>query len=299
MQLPDLRQIRAFAAVADEGSFTLAAHKLSVTQSAISHSVRTLEEQLDCRLLDRQGKRNTLTMEGEMFLRRCRRVIHELDLAARELDGMKGWGQGRIRIGAPPTLCHYLLPKVLRELRDCFPGCEAVIEAGDTAVLVKMLADFELDIVLGMKMKLERAVRYEPLFKDRLVFVVGPHHPWAQARKVDVATMGREQFIVYARASETYRMVEKHLAGVATRPPLVLADMEVIKEMAKVGVGIGVVAPWVARRELDDGSLVAIPISQPPLRREWGVYSLEIKTRSLVEETFVGISGMLGQEFAC
>ena len=83
------------------------------------------------------------------------------------------------------------------------------------------------------------------------------------------------------------------------RPPLVLADMEVIKEMAKVGVGIGVVAPWVARRELDEGSLVAIPISQPPLRREWGFYSLECKTRSLVEETFVGISGMLGEEFGC
>jgi DNA-binding transcriptional LysR family regulator len=299
MQLPDLRQIRAFAAVADEGSFTLAARKLSLTQSAISHSLRTLEEQLDCRLLDRQGKRSSLTVEGEMFLRRCRRVMHELDLAAREIDGMKGWGQGRIRIGAPPTLCHYLLPRVLREMRDCFPGCEAVIEAGDTVVLLKMLGAFELDIVLGMKTKVERTLRYEPLFKDRLVFVVAPNHPWAQVGKVDGETLGREQFIVYARATETYRLVEKHLSGVAMRPPLVLADMEVIKEMAKVGVGIGVVAPWVARRELDEGSLVAIPISQPPLRREWGFYSLECKTRSLVEETFVGISGMLGEEFGC
>lgn len=296
MQLPDLRQIRAFTAVADEGSFTHAARKLSVTQSAISHSVRALEEQMDCRLIDRQGKRSTLTLEGEMFLRRCRRVIHELDLAARELDGLKGWGQGRIRIGAPPSLCHYLLPKVLRELRDCFPGCEALIESGTTETLVKMLSDFELDVVLGMKMKLDRPLRYEPLFRDRLVFVVAPGHPWARAGRVDPESLGREQLIVYARATETYRMVEKHFGEIATRPPLVLGDMETIKEMAKVGVGIGIVAAWVARRELDDGSLVAVAIS-PPLRREWGVYSLESKGRSMVEETFVGISRMLGQEF--
>ena len=66
--VPDLRQLRAFVAVVEEGSFTLAARRIFVTQSAVSHSLRTLEEQLSCRLLDRTGKRVAVTAEGELLL---------------------------------------------------------------------------------------------------------------------------------------------------------------------------------------------------------------------------------------
>ncbi len=127
--VPDLRQLRAFVAVAEEGSFTLAARRIFVTQSAVSHSLRSLEEQLSCKLLDRSGKRVLVTSEGELLLKRSKRVIFELEQAGRDLDGLRRWGQTRIRIGAPHTLCHFLIPSVLREFRDCFPRCEPVIEA--------------------------------------------------------------------------------------------------------------------------------------------------------------------------
>ncbi|MEO7101482.1 MAG: LysR family transcriptional regulator, partial [Luteolibacter sp.] len=144
--VPDLRQLRAFVAVVEEGSFTLAARRIFVTQSAVSHSLRTLEEQLSCRLLDRTGKRVAVTAEGELLLRRCKRVIFELEQASRDLDGLRRWGQTRIRIGAPHSLCHFLIPSVLREFRDCFPRCEPVIEAGDTTVLLDRLAGADLDL---------------------------------------------------------------------------------------------------------------------------------------------------------
>jgi len=126
--VPDLRQLRALVAVAEEGSFTLAARKLFVTQSAVSHSLRTLEDQLGCRLLDRSGKRVAVTSEGEILLKRCKRVIYELDQATRDLDGLKRWGQTNIRVGAPHSLCHFLIPSVLREFCDCFPRCEPNID---------------------------------------------------------------------------------------------------------------------------------------------------------------------------
>ena len=106
--VPDLRQLRAFVAVVDEGSFTLAARKIFVTQSAVSHSLRTLEEQLTYRLLDRSGKRIAATTEGELLLLHCKRVIFELEQASRYLHGLRRWGQTRIRIGAPHSLCHFL-----------------------------------------------------------------------------------------------------------------------------------------------------------------------------------------------
>lgn len=296
--LPDLRQLRAFVAVADEGSFTLAAKKLFLTQSAISHSMKALEDSLGCRLLDRLGKKTVLTEEGEVFLKRCRRVLGELEDAGRELDGLKRWGQGRIRIGAPHSLCQFLLPTVLREFRDCFPRCEPSIEAGDTSTLLDRMQEHELDLVLGLLPRGGSSDNYRPIFRDRMTFAVSPMHPWAEAHRVDHDEMSRVQFIIYARATETHRLIEEHFEklGVRTRQPLVLGDMEAIKGMAKIGLGVGIVAPWVAKREFDDGSLIPIPIEGEPIEREWGLFHNTDRKLSLIEETFAGIAEMVGRE---
>lgn len=85
--IPDFRQVRAFVAVAERGSFTLAAKEIYLTQSAVSHSIRSLEDQLACKLLDRSRRQVRLTPEGVVFLRRCRRIMQEIDEARRDLNG--------------------------------------------------------------------------------------------------------------------------------------------------------------------------------------------------------------------
>lgn len=292
--VPDLRQLRAFVAVVEEGSFTLAARRLFVTQSAVSHSLRTLEEQLNCRLLDRTGKRVAVTSEGELLLKRCKRVIYELEQAGRDLDGLRRWGQTRIRIGAPHSLCHFMIPSVLREFRDCFPRCEPLIEAGDTTQLLDRLSAADLDLVVGLKPRGYAEEGYRPMFTDRLAFVVSPFHPWSTTPGSMLKTLDDQQFIIYAKATETHRLIEEWLEqkGSRGRKPLVLGDMQAIKEMAKLGIGVGIVAPWVASRELIDGSLNAIPIDEPGIQREWGVFHSSKRVPSLVEEAFIGLCEM-------
>lgn len=297
--LPDLRQLRAFVAVADEGSFTLAAKKLFLTQSAISHSMKSLEDSLGCRLLSRLGKRTVLTGEGEVLLRRCRVILSELEQVGRELDGLKRWGQSRIRIGAPHSLCQFLLPTVLREFCDCFPRCEPSIEAGDTEGLLEKLDEHELDVVLGLRLKSGREKGVRSLFRDRMCFVVPPVHPWAEAGAPEMADFEKVQFIIYARASGTQRLVENYFSdhGIRPKAPLVLGDMEAIKEMSKIGIGVGIVADWVVKREVEEGTLVALPaIGDNAIEREWCIFWNEERSLSLVEETLVGISEMVGRE---
>jgi DNA-binding transcriptional LysR family regulator len=294
---PDLRQLRAFVAVADEGSFTLAAKKLYLTQSAISHSMRALEDSLGCRLLSRLGKKTMLTEEGSVLLRRCRLILSELEQVGRELDGLKRWGQSRIRIGAPHSLCQFLLPTVLREFCDCFPQCEPSIEAGDTDALLERLDDHELDVVLGLKLQSGRDGGVRPLFKDRMTFVVPPIHPWAESGVPNEEDFEKVQFIIYARATGTHRLVERYFEdrGLRPRAPLVLGDMEAIKEMSKIGIGVGIVADWVVKREVEEGTLVALPVAGgQEIEREWAAFWNHERPLSLVEETFAGISGMVG-----
>jgi DNA-binding transcriptional LysR family regulator len=87
--LPEIRQVLAFVAIVDTGSFTLAAKRLNLTQSAISHSLRSLEDSLNTRLLDRRGKSHSLTASGEIFLNHCRNVLRELDLAVGNIDALR------------------------------------------------------------------------------------------------------------------------------------------------------------------------------------------------------------------
>lgn len=292
--VPDLRQIRAFVAVVEEASFAQAARRIFVTPSAVSHSLRILEEQLGCRLLDRAGKRISATAEGELIFKRCKRVLHELEQASRDLDGLRRWGQTRIRIGAPHSVCHFLIPAVLREFRDCFPRCEPVIEAGDTLILLDRLAGAELDLVVGLRPRGRNEEGYRKMFDDRLAFVVSPFHPWASDSSAVEFSLDDHQFIIYAKATETYRLIEEWMEskGGRGKKPLVLGDMQAIKEMAKLGIGVGIIAPWVAARELEDGSLVVVDVNEPDIEREWGVFHSPKREPSLVEEAFIGLCEM-------
>ena len=270
--LPNLQQVRSLIAVADTESFTKAAERLGVTQSAVSHSIRALETQLDSKLVERAGKRVALSQNGTILLRRFRAAVAQLEKAREDLALLKRWGQGRLRVGATHTLCTYLLPTVMQEFRQLYPRCEIHIESGDTSELIELLDQSEIDLVFGMGGREPAWTRFDGIFEDELVFIVSPDHPWAKQGNLEMEEVEKESFLVYARASETYRFLKSTFeeAGFRLRPSLSLGDMGAIKEMAKVGVGVGIVAPWVVQNEIKEGSLVAIPLGIGRRRRSWG-----------------------------
>ena len=289
--LPNLQQVRSLIAVADTESFTKAAERLGVTQSAVSHSIRALETQLDSKLVERAGKRVALSQNGTILLRRFRAAVEQLEKAREDLALLKRWGQGRLRVGATHTLCTYLLPTVMQEFRQLYPRCEIHIESGDTSELIELLDQSEIDLVFGMGGREPAWTRFDGIFEDELVFIVSPDHPWAKQGNLEMEEVEKESFLVYARASETYRFLKSTFeeAGFRLRPSLSLGDMGAIKEMAKVGVGVGIVAPWVVQNEIKEGSLVAIPLGIGRRRRSWGLLCHESRQLRMVEEDFLRI----------
>ncbi|MGC6426033.1 MAG: LysR family transcriptional regulator [Akkermansiaceae bacterium] len=291
IELPDLRQVRSLVAVAETESFTKAAERLGVTQSAVSHSIRALETLLETKLIERSGKRLALKQEGVVLVRRFRRALQELESAGEDLAMLKRWGQGRLRIGATHTLCNYVIPQVLSEFRKLYPRCEVHIESGDTSDLMKNLDDSEIDILLGISGRGPSWTRFEKVFEDEMIFVVAPDHPWAELDQVPMNEVENQSFLVYARASETYRLLKESFenAGGRLRPGLSLGDMGAIKEMAKQGIGVGIVAPWVAHEEVGNGTLIPLSLGKIKHPREWGVFCHDSRQLSMVEEDFLRI----------
>jgi DNA-binding transcriptional LysR family regulator len=285
------RQLLAFQFLATTGSFTETAKRLNLSQSAISHSLKALEENVNCRLVDRVGKRALLNQAGEQFLVRVESILREMSEARAELRQLGQWGYGRLRVGATPTACQYLLPSVLREFKESFPKCIILIEPGDTPLAIDLLRQNRVDLALVLQPKEEERLTFRPLFSDELKFILSPMHPWAKAGHAPREEISRENFILYNRASLTFRTISHYLRqeSITLRSFLELGSMEAIKELVKLGLGVSILAPWIAQKEIEEGSLVAIPLGPRKLKRIWGIAHWPSRRLSLPEETFVGL----------
>ncbi|HEX8295138.1 MAG TPA: LysR family transcriptional regulator [Chthoniobacteraceae bacterium] len=287
----DSRQLRAFAVLARTGSFTQTAKELHLTQSAISHAMKALERDIGCRLLDRMGKTAVLTQAGEQLLVHAEKILSEMTVARAELGHLGKWGSSRLRLGASTTACQHVLPGVLREFKESFPQCAISLEPGDTPEMIEALRAHRIDLAVNLEPHRAEPLEFRPIFTDELKFLLSPLHPWARAGKVTREEIGRQQYILYGKTSYTFRMIEQYFRqdDIVLQSLLDLGNMEAIKELVKLGLGISIGAPWTARKELGEGSLVALPLGRRKLKRRWGVLYWRGRRLSLAEETFIGL----------
>ena len=289
----DSRQLLAFAALARRGSFTLASKDLFLTQSAVSHAIKSLEDDVGCRLLDRVGRRVMLTQAGEQFLRHTEKILLEMEAARAGLDQLTKWGHGRLRVGASTTACQHILPTVLREFRQSYPKCVIRIEPGDHGAQLDLLRSGHIDLALIIEPPGQalNEFTFVPLFQDELRFLVAPLHPWAKLGRVPREAIEAETLVLYNKTSHTFRLVQEYFRDekIALSNFIELGSMEAIKELVKIGLGAGVIAPWIARAELESGSLVSLPLGPRKLKRHWGIAHLKGRRLALAEETFVGL----------
>jgi DNA-binding transcriptional LysR family regulator len=124
-----------------------------------------------------------------------------------------------------------------------------------------------------------------------LQFIVGATHPWARAGRVASEEIAQQNYILYKRKSYTSAMIEEyfHAERVVLFSQLDMGNMEAIKELVKLGLGVSILAPWTARKEIEEGTLVALPLGKRKLRRRWGILHWHGRRMSLVEETFIGL----------
>jgi len=129
------------------------------------------------------------------------------------------------------------------------------------------------------------------LFTDELRFIVSPFHPWAQAGKVSRDDIAQQHYILYGKGSYTVQMIEAYFREdkIVLHSLLDLGNMEAIKELVKLGLGISIIAPWTAKKEIEKGSLVALPLGRRKLKRRWGILHWQGRRLSLAEETFAGL----------
>lgn len=287
----DSRQLRAFVTLANTGSFTRTGKDLFLTQSAISHAIKALEEDVGCRLFDRVGKSVALTPAGEQLLHHAKGILTEMGHARAALERLGKWGRAHLRLATSEAACEALLPSVLAQHKEQFPQCQVTVASADMSEAVELLHNGHADLVLSLEPGPEAGVEFVPMFNDELMFLVSAQHPWAVARQVARDQIPIQPYILYSRASFTSRLVENYFRHeeMTLLTMMEVGSMSAIREMVGRGLGVSILAPWVAQAEIAAGSLVALPLGRRKLTRSWGVLHRRGRRLNLAEEQFVAL----------
>ncbi|MGJ8651083.1 MAG: LysR family transcriptional regulator [Opitutaceae bacterium] len=287
----DSRQLLAFCTLVQTGSFTETARILSLTQSAISHSIKNLETDLRCQLVTRTGRKINITEDGQELYKDAQNILNQMEGARSRIQDRANWGRGRLRVGASTTACQYILPNVLREFNECFPDCILTITPADTPQLLEMTRRHELDLAIVVDPTGVSDVTIKTLFSDELILVTSPIHPFAQMGTVKMSNIAQERLVLYNKSSHTFRLIEHffHQNKVAMQNYIELGSMEAIKELVKINYGVSFLASWIVENEINVGSLVHVPTGRVKMNRNWGICHAKDKKLSITEETFLGI----------
>jgi DNA-binding transcriptional LysR family regulator len=287
--LIESRQIRAFMAVARRGSFTHGAKDVFLTQSAVSHAIKSMEADLSCHLFRRVGKHAVLTEAGDRLLQHCEEILQKMRDARADLSQLPGSGQVALRIGAPTTVCQHIVPGVLRSLQEQFPQSGLRIETGDNPQLLAQLLAGRVDLAIMVEPERRPDLAFEPVFSDELHFLMPRSHAWVGLPEISAAHIEQTTLIVPNKTTRTHQLITGYLRArrIIMEKYIEPGSIESIKELVKNGLGVGVVAQWPIRAELQSGELVTRPLGKIPLARQWHAVHLRSRPLNETEGAFV------------
>ena len=172
-----------------------------------------------------------------------------------------------------PTACQYILPNVLREFKESFPQCVIHIEPGDTPVALELLHNHRIDLALALEPRNLGPLEFRPLFRDQLQFLVSSLHDWAKNRRVERGNIVDQRFILYNRTSYMADLIETYFRneGIVLPTFIELGNMEAIKELVKLGLGISLLPLWSVSEDARRGSLCILRLANRQLFSVTGV----------------------------
>lgn len=285
------RRLQVFHIVAGVLSFTRAAEILHMTQPAVTHQVRQLEEELNARLFDRSNNRISLTIAGEQVLEYAERIIALYGEMGESVKALTGDRAGLITLGASTTIAEYMLPGLLGEFRQHFPDVQIRLRVANTDAIVGLVADNSIDLGVVEGEVENQLLRVERCQEDELQLMLPVGHSLADQEKIDPLSLTAFPFIHREDGSGTRRVVERYLSdnGVdehALNRPFELGSTEAIKGAVQAGMGITIVSRATVSRELALGQLVARPLNPPLLRPFYFVRQRQKFRTHLMDELF-------------
>jgi len=286
----DIRQLKAFVAIAETGTFTAGAARVHVTQAAISMQIRQLENETGAQLFVRAPRKVILTEAGERLLERAYVILREHDAGLEEMAALTGAHKGRLRIGSASAMVSGdPLPQILRELKKAYVNVEPSVASGTSEQLVQQVLAGDLDAAFVSLPVEARGVQTELLSEDYLVAIGSPQHNLARQRVVSAYALAGENLILGERGGNTRRLIDQFFAQTGVTPKVImeLSRLAAIKRMVEEDMGVGIVPLQSVREEVERGNLVRWWIEGAQINWQLGVARLVGGYESPIHQKFL------------
>jgi LysR family transcriptional regulator, regulator for metE and metH len=271
----ELRHLRLVKAIADAGSVTRAGEALHLTQSALSHQLRDIENRLNTPLFHRVGRRMLPTEAGRRLIETAGSVLSVVRQAEDQVRMTARGGEGTLRISTECYTVYHWLPPLLKKYRLAHPTVDVQIDASATSNPVQALLAGKLDLAVVSAPPRDRRVAVHPLFDDNMVVIVAPTHPLASRPYVRPEDFRTETLLLYARKEDSYvyRQIVAR-AGVTPRAIQQVQLTEAIIELVKAGLGVAILSEWAVAPHVRARELRAIRVTRGGCRRRWSAVTL-------------------------
>jgi len=285
------RHLQMVAAIAASGSVTQAAASVHLTQSAVSHQLRVIEDRLGTPLFLRLGKRMVPTAAGERILATARRVLEDIAAAEEDVRRLGAHSAGVLRVCAQCNTGYHWLPSLIEVFQRSHPNIDVSIALECTARPVQALLEGRLDLAIVTESVSNPQLRVRPLFEDEHAAIVMPDHPLAKRTFVAPQDLAAERLFLYSSSPDDSFTIQHILRPAGVMPERVSFVMltEALLELVKAGLGISVMQTWAIAPALQAGVVRAVPITRAGIHRQWSAVTRRDAGRIAYVDAFIDL----------
>jgi LysR family hydrogen peroxide-inducible transcriptional activator len=269
--LTNLNRLRCFEVVVEEAGFKCATARLHITQPALSYQMKHLEEELGAQLFLRRPGGVSLTDAGRLLYTHVQRVsaaVREAERAVKALPAV-----GEVRIGTVNSIGTYFLPQILSTMRERHAAARPIMYRARSDEFIEALLARRVDLAILADPRVDRRLRYETLFEERVSLVAGRSHPFFGMPTVKVEQLRDAQFVALSPQTPTGALTRKYLhkLGIEVEPSVSAEDVETVKRMVERGLGVAFLPDMVIERDLvsrtNPGGRLSRSLVEPPQTR--------------------------------
>ncbi|MBL0796415.1 LysR family transcriptional regulator [Pseudomonas sp. B7] len=285
-----LTQLEIFSLVAELRGFTLAAHRLGISQSAVSHALKSLEQELGVELLRRHQSQVELSDIGEQLLLRARAMLGLANTLRQEAADARGMKRGTLRIGSfGPTSSIKLLPRILQQYREAHPGIEVHIDEGPDRQVIQWLEERRIDI--GFVVLPEERFDTFTLIEDQMVALLPLGHPLAAHESVTLKDLCNDPFVLTEAGSS--ELVSRLFNTARLNPNIRYRCSQLLSTLDTVGRGDAMTVVAEGSLPFDSDPRYVKRTLSPPVKRQVGLAVLDQRQASPATLAFIQLATRL------
>lgn len=277
--------LKVFVTVSEHQNFSRAAEELHMTQPAVSQYIRTLEQTMGTRLLERTNKYVRLNQAGEIVYYHAQEILGLYTKMQNLVDDITGKAEGQLKIGASHTFGEYVLPWMIATMQERYPDIDPEIMIGNTTEVANLVTNHQLDAGLVEGKLLHHKLTMDNFAEDYMYVVASPNHDvFRHETSIPLKALENEVWIVREHGSGTREAMEEMFSDYQCKPKKLIhfGSNQPIKEAVQAGLGISLLSRWAIQRELENQDLRIIPVESLPFIRQFSIITNSaFKTKAL------------------